>query len=117
VQISKEGDVTSYRAGKAALNLFALCFSVEQPVVSEGIKVVCFHPGWVKTYLGTTGGQNAKIEVEESCEGILNLVTEATAIQTTGKRHGEQDYLEDYARSFSTNQCIFVNYDGSLIPW
>lgn len=117
VQSSKEGDATSYRAAKAALNMYALCFSVEPRVISLGIKIICFHPGWVKTYLGTTGGQDAKIDVEESCDGILKLVTEATEIQTTGKRYGEEKHLEDYATSFAENQCVFVNYDGTIIPW
>jgi NAD(P)-dependent dehydrogenase (short-subunit alcohol dehydrogenase family) len=112
-----EGGVTSYRASKAALNSFALSFSVEPDVISSGIKVICMHPGWVQTDMGNAGGRLASLPVEKCCDNISNVLSQASSIQLGGKRKKSVSSLEEFTSALGTNQCVFVNYDGKLIPW
>lgn len=42
------GGYTSYRASKAALNMFAATFSADTAIKSAGCKVILLHPGWVR---------------------------------------------------------------------
>ena len=50
---------------------------------SKEVKDVCFvniHPGWVKTDMGT---QQAKVEVEDSAKGIVNVI-ESLQLSSSG---------------------------------
>lgn len=80
----------AYRGSKAALN--AMMYSFAFDAKELGIKVLIFHPGWVRTSMG---GENALIDTDESVSGMLNIVTHA-ADYPTGS---------------------FVNYRGEILPW
>jgi NAD(P)-dependent dehydrogenase (short-subunit alcohol dehydrogenase family) len=79
-----------YRSGKAALNAVAKSLSCD--LKSSGVKVVAFHPGWVKTDMG---GPNALIDAQKSVTG-MRQVLDGFSLEDSGK---------------------FINYDGSEIPW
>ena len=79
-----------YRSTKAALNAVSRSLAID--LSTRGYKVVCLHPGWVKTDMG---GTNALISTTESVKGIKNLL----------------DNLKE-----SQNAC-FLDYQGNKIHW
>lgn len=85
-----DGGRYSYTSSKAALNMFtrALAFDLKP----QGITTVTIHPGWVQTDMG---GENAPITVQESCEGILQLI-DGLALDDSGR---------------------FLNWEGEELPW
>ncbi|UCF09482.1 MAG: SDR family oxidoreductase [Candidatus Bipolaricaulota bacterium] len=64
----------SYCASKAALNMITKTLSVE--LKDAGIRVVAFHPGWVKTWM--TRDEPAPMEPEESVAGMLRVMDSLT---------------------------------------
>ncbi len=84
------GGAYIYRASKAALN--SLCKSLALDLAAQGITVVMFHPGWVRTDMG---GKEADISAAESAVGMRKVIAGLTAA--------------DNGR--------FFNYDGEQIPW
>ncbi|OCQ21324.1 short-chain dehydrogenase [Pseudoalteromonas luteoviolacea] len=79
-----------YRSSKAALN--SVVKSLSNDLLSEGIKTVALHPGWVKTEMG---GPNALITAQESATGLKAVI----------------DNLTD------PESGSFISFDGSKIPW
>ena len=59
-----------YRASKAASANLARNLAAD--LRSDGIAVVAFHPGWVRTDMG---GSSAAITAEESAEGLASQIT------------------------------------------
>jgi NAD(P)-dependent dehydrogenase (short-subunit alcohol dehydrogenase family) len=84
------GGSTIYRTTKAALNMAAKNLSLA--LREQGITVLIFHPGWVKTDMG---GPGAAITPAESIAGMRQVVDGATPEQS-GR---------------------FFNYDGAPLPW
>ena len=80
----------AYRASKTALNMFSVAMKKES--LEHNISFLILHPGWVKTRMG---GEHAPVELNESVDGMLNLIDNHT--------------LEDSGR--------FVQYDGVDLPW
>lgn len=80
----------AYSSSKAALNKIMRMISVE--LIADGIAVALIHPGYVKTGMG---GANAEIEVEESAEGIMNVI-EGLSLDDTG---------------------CFMKWNGEVHPW
>lgn len=68
-----EGTTVAYRCSKAALNMLSVLYATEPAARDSGIKVVILHPGWVKTDMGQAGGQEAKVDIDESTEGFLKF--------------------------------------------
>lgn len=67
----------AYRASKAALNMIGKNMSIDlQP---DGITVLMMCPGWVQTDMG---GNEATTPVEESVQGMISWVEQATIEQT-----------------------------------
>ncbi|KAH9848826.1 NAD-P-binding protein [Lenzites betulinus] len=62
----------SYSVSKTALNMLTYKQKLERP----DIIAITLRPGWVKTAIG---GANAALEPKESVEGILKVITAATA--------------------------------------
>jgi NAD(P)-dependent dehydrogenase (short-subunit alcohol dehydrogenase family) len=79
-----------YRTTKSALNMAAKNLALA--LRDQGITVLIFHPGWVKTDMG---GPGAAIAPEESISGMRTVVAGASAAQS-----GQ-----------------FFNYDGAPLPW
>ncbi|KAI0638077.1 NAD-P-binding protein [Trametes polyzona] len=80
--------VASYSMSKAALNMLTYKQKVERP----DLIAITMCPGWVKTDMG---GQEAKLEPEESVAGIIKVITSATPADS-GK---------------------YLRYNGEEIPW
>jgi NAD(P)-dependent dehydrogenase (short-subunit alcohol dehydrogenase family) len=79
-----------YRASKAALNSLTRGLAAE--LRSKNVTILSLHPGWVRTDMG---GQAAPVSVEESAEGLVNVM-----VQAQGK-HGHR----------------FVDYKGESLAW
>ena len=79
-----------YRSTKAALNAVSRSLAIDLSI--RGFKVVCLHPGWVKTDMG---GPNALITTAESVKGIKNLL----------------DNLQE------SQNASFLDYQGNKIHW
>lgn len=79
-----------YRSSKAALNMVVKCLSVD--LAPRGLRVIAFHPGWVKTDMG---GPNAEVAPAQSVAG-MRAVIEGLGPDDGGK---------------------FFSYDGAILPW
>lgn len=66
------GGYYAYRMSKAALNAIGKSLSVD--LKPKGIVTLIFHPGWVRTDMGGSGGQ---LTVNECVEGQLDLIARA----------------------------------------
>ena len=84
------GGFYGYRESKAALNMFTR--SLANELGGDGFTCVVVHPGWVQTDMG---GASATLTVEESAQGIRNVI-ESLSPEDTG---------------------TFWNYDGKPLPW
>ena len=82
------GGYYAYRMSKAALNMFAKSFSIDEP----SITTLQLHPGWVRTSMG---GPQAPVEPVDSAKGLYKVIMTAKPDQS-GK---------------------FFNYDGRPLPW
>ncbi len=87
--IYREGDI-AYRTSKAALN--AAVKSISFTLRSEKIIVAAFHPGWVKTDIGS---QFADLTPTESVTSLRKAIALLTP-EKSGR---------------------FFNYDGQQLPW
>ncbi len=80
----------AYAASKAALN--ALMKGIAGDVAGRGIKVVLFHPGWVRTSMG---GPGAAVDPADSVAGMRGIIAALQAEQS-GR---------------------FMSYQGDALPW
>ncbi|SJM91818.1 Short-chain dehydrogenase/reductase SDR [Crenothrix polyspora] len=79
-----------YRSSKAAVNAAMKSLAID--LKKDGIGVLIFHPGWVKTDMG---GANAPTLPAESIAGMRQVIA-----------------------GFSLDQSgDFVRYDGEVMPW
>ena len=90
IEDNKSGGMYIYRSSKTALNQVVKSLSIDLKPL--GISVISLHPGWVRTEMG---GPNALISVEESVNGMVDVISN-TSIINSGK---------------------FINYDGTRLPW
>lgn len=88
VEDNHSGGSLSYRASKAALNMIYKSISIDE----KWLKVLLLHPGWVQTRMG---GPGAMISVQESVNGLWDIVS--------------------HAEKFETGS--FLNYQGEKLPW
>lgn len=79
-----------YRSSKAALN--SVIKSLSNDLLTEGIRTVALHPGWVQTEMG---GENALITPQESANGLYSVLSHFVDAQSGG----------------------FFDYKGEAIPW
>lgn len=75
---NRSGGSYAYRMSKAAMNMAGRSMSVD--LASDGIDVVILHPGWVRTDMG---GPHARISVEESVSGMMQVLDKLNA-ETSG---------------------------------
>ena len=79
------GGYELYRTSKTAQNMLAKGIA-EQDAGERGVAVLSLHPGWVQTDMG---GPNAHITVEESAEGLADVIENASGgyayVDYTGK--------------------------------
>ena len=66
----------NYCISKAALNMITRYFAVN---LSEfGIISIGMYPGWVQTEMGSSGGKKPPLTVEQSAEGIVDVISNLT---------------------------------------
>ena len=87
---ANSGGEMVYRSSKAAVNAVMKTLSID--LAGRGITSTMVHPGWVRTDMG---GENASISVDESAEGIRDIIIGLNS-DTNG---------------------AFLNHDGSPVPW
>lgn len=75
-----DGDY-AYRCSKAALNMATTKLAAD--LHPDGIAVMAFHPGWVRTDMG---GEEADLTVEESAHGLVALICRAGMADTASFR-------------------------------
>ena len=80
----------AYRTSKAAVN--AIMRNIAIDLKQKGIVSIHFHPGWVKTDMGT---DEAPLELHESIHGLINQIEKLD----------------------HTCHACFRNYEGEEIPW
>ena len=90
IEDNKSGGMYIYRSSKTALNQVVKSLSIDLKPL--GISVISLHPGWVRTEMG---GPNALISVEESVNGMVDVISNTSMI----------------------NSGQFINYDGTRLPW
>src|SRR3546814_18862808 len=56
---NSSGGAYIYRTSKAALNMVAKSLAID--LAGRGIKVICFHPGWVQTALGRARSEERRV--------------------------------------------------------
>jgi len=85
-----------YCLSKAAANMASRLLSNELHLV--GARVVCIHPGWLRTQIGGERAKNAahSIEASKSAEDIVGIATR----------------IGDIPPSW-----LFMQHDGTLLPW
>lgn len=91
VEMGPEMGMPLYGASKAALNHLTRNFAASLGE-DTGLTVLSMHPGWVKTEMG---GDQAPLDVETSCRGMVEQVTNAAG--QGGHR--------------------FIDYQGEQLPW
>ena len=83
-------DDLPYAASKAVMNMVTVQLATQ--LKDQGISVVAFHPGWVRTDMG---GSSADLSVQESAQGILSTMQAFEHVNTGS----------------------FLRWDGSVHPW
>lgn len=91
VTLGPEMGMPLYGASKAALNHLTRNF-VASLGEETGLTVISMHPGWVRTDMG---GDQAPLDVETSCRGMVEQVTKAA---------GQREHR-------------FINYLGQPLLW
>lgn len=91
IELGPELGMPLYGASKAALNHLTRNF-VAGLGEDSGLTVLSMHPGWVRTAMG---GDEAPLDVETSCRGMVEQVTRAAG--QGGHR--------------------FIDYQGQALPW
>ncbi|MFW5443743.1 MAG: SDR family oxidoreductase [Methylococcaceae bacterium] len=90
IEDNNSGGSILYRSSKAALNASMKSLSID--LQNDGIAVLIFHPGWVRTDMG---GPQALIDVETSVGGMIKQIS-TIEMSKTGQ---------------------FIKYDGTQLPW
>lgn len=80
----------SYPASKAALNMLTRCLAAE--LRADGVIVISVHPGWIQTDMG---GSDAPRKPADTLPSMMRCIDELTL----------------------ADSGIFLNWDGSIVPW
>jgi hypothetical protein len=78
-----------------------------------------FKIGWVQTDMGNSIGE-APLTVDQSVDGILQVLLTANRVQlgeSTAEISKSLTGMADFADKFRKEQCVYVQYDGKLMPW
>lgn len=89
--MNTDANNATYKLSKAALNQLTRSLAAALPAVA----VVALSPGWVATEMGSKGGRQPPLKVEESVGGMRKVI-EGLRLEQSGR------YLE---------------WDGSELPW
>ena len=93
----------NYCISKAALNMITRYFAVN---LSEfGIISIGMYPGWVQTEMGYSGGGNPPLTVEQSAEGIVNVISNLTMKDNENFIAWNGQTLSALVWQLKNNQC------------
>ncbi len=81
----------TYCMSKAALNKGATL--LYNDIGRKGMRVICFHPGWMKTQMG---GEGATVSPNETARGFMKFTLDFNS---------------------SSRENMFFKYDGTPLPW
>jgi NAD(P)-dependent dehydrogenase (short-subunit alcohol dehydrogenase family) len=87
-------DTFGYCMSKTAVNMQAAI--LQNHLQEFGIKVLCFHPGWVRSYMSGKFNDQATVEAIDSATGIIEQVQKPHEIGT---------------------HPTYMDYTGKLLPW
>ena len=128
------GEKTSYRISKAALNMMSVLYAIDPLVKDNGAKVLIIHPGHVRTDMGSAGGQQPKVELDESTNCMIDLIEKVAAYQLR-KQNVQSEVLQEYEFSNNLEQIegrenfnevvskldadnfVFTTFDGNILAW
>lgn len=102
------GSIAPYRVSKTALNMLIASYLVDSEVRASNIRAISLHPGWVQTELG---GDGAQITVDQSTDGIVNVLERALTAGT------ETAANEEYVRRLESDNLVYVDYAGAVMQW
>lgn len=96
VGASRRDGEYGYCMSKAAENMFAKILSNE--LWPRGGRVMCVHPGWMRTQMGGAGAKNSHrgVEPEQSAEDIIGLALNIGSIPPAQ---------------------MYMTHTGDIIPW
>jgi NAD(P)-dependent dehydrogenase (short-subunit alcohol dehydrogenase family) len=151
----RDMETTAYRASKAALNMIGVVYASDKGVKDAGIKLMLTHPGTlfhdfscfhtdsighVETEMGTTGGQHAKVDIDESSGKLVDLIERASVYQLKanssiigsllGKDKGQgiqfttppeeiekKGEFNEMIEHLQKDNFVFVEYTGKILEW
>jgi len=87
-------DTYGYCMSKTAVNMQAAI--LQNHLQEFGIKVLCFHPGWVRSYMSGKFNDKATVEAIDSATGIIEQVQKPHEIGT---------------------HPTYIDYTGKPLPW
>jgi NAD(P)-dependent dehydrogenase (short-subunit alcohol dehydrogenase family) len=90
IELRGDSGYYSYSSSKTALNMLGRIMSND--LISMGVISVMLHPGWVRTAMG---GPEAPVTVEESVEGMIQVIDGLTQEMNGG----------------------FYDWEGQELPW
>ena len=91
LQLNTDANNATYKLSKAALNQLTRTLAAALPTMA----IVAMSPGWVATDMGSKGGRQPSLKVEESVGGMRSVI-ERMRVEQTGR---------------------FLSWDGTEVPW
>src|SRR3546814_15499056 len=67
---NSSGGAYIYRTSKAALNIVTKSLAID--LAGRGITVVCFHPGWLQTDMGSAGANHAPAQSAAGMRPVIH---------------------------------------------
>ena len=66
--------------------------------------------------MGGSGGRRAPVSVDDSSNGIINIIQSALDVQSDSK---SSKSISEFEKAFAStnNACIFTSFDGEMLPW
>lgn len=128
------GEKTTYRISKAALNMMGVLYAIDPFVKDNGVKMLIIHPGHVKTDMGSAGGQQPRVDLDQSTNSMIDMIEKVAAYQLK-QQHVDSERInkiqfsakfEDIEQRENFNEVVskldsdnfvFTTFDGDILTW